>query len=179
MQHRSRFTHAFEILALLSALVSGFLSVSLAHAEGFSDFIQEIEAKTECASLVGSCEYYRCREQIQPCGEDGYFLRFGYHYCSEFMERSKPKLNATEGKWLDQVAACLQRAVEKIPTTSSCTDVEDLAIDSHVECYLSTGYCEQPLEVKTEILEVIYPELRDHRIDGVMIHILTGCAEGE
>jgi hypothetical protein len=149
-------------------LLFGALSLLLAGT-------QPALAETSCAAKIGSCEYYQCREQLQSCGDDGYFLRFGYRYCMDFLQQMRPKVAAPQAQWLDQVATCLQTALDAIPTDLSCADTQSAAIASHESCYVMTGFCTLPLETKFQILQVIYRELSDPKIDEVMIRIGADC----
>jgi hypothetical protein len=135
----------------------------------------DVQNATECAPYVGSCEYYRCREAIQPCGEKGYFMRFGYRYCTTFLTKLKPRVAPRQQDWLERVGTCLQQKVEEIPVITSCTLAKNLAIDSHVDCYMKTGFCAMPFSLKLKLLGIVYPELEHSRMRTVFLDILARC----
>jgi hypothetical protein len=142
-----------------------FISASsLARAEG-----------TPCAKQIGNCDYYLCRESIESCGENGYFLHFGYPYCEGLMSDVRPKMSEEGAIWMSRAATCLQEQVEAMPLTHSCEDMASLAIATHPDCYVSTGFCELKLSDQLLIAEKIWKSLVDPRIDRVMIEILDRC----
>lgn len=133
------------------------------------------EVQTVCSSYLESCEYYQCRDQLQMCGPQGYFLRFGYPYCSRFMTQVKPTFSEEGALWLDRVGQCLRDQLEGISVQESCKETEDLAISSHVSCYLDTGFCQLSFSEKLKLLKVVYKELQDSRLLGVFLKLMTSC----
>jgi hypothetical protein len=128
-----------------------------------------------CEGLIGNCEYYRCRESIQPCGEDGYFIHFGYRYCKQFFTELSPNVSEREQQWLERVGACLQRKVDEIPIYQSCSNTEDAAIYSHTECYVQTGFCAMPYSLRFRLLGIVYEELKDKRMIETLMNIIKRC----
>lgn len=128
-----------------------------------------------CSELIGTCDYYLCRESVQHCGEDGYFLRFGYHYCSRFFKEVKPNVSEREQQWLERVGSCLQRKVDDIPLYQSCLRAEDEAITSHTECYVQTGFCAMPMSMRFRLFSIVYGELKDERMFSTFMSILKRC----
>jgi hypothetical protein len=133
-------------------------------------------SEMDCAARIGDCDYYKCRESVQNCGSEGYMIRFGYHYCSEFIESVRPRMTPEGAAWMGTVARCLQEKVERIPVATSCQETADEAIASHPDCYVDTGYCALAETDKILVAETIWKELKDPRIDRVMIDILGRCA---
>jgi hypothetical protein len=134
-----------------------------------------IAGVTPCADRIGHCDYYLCRESVESCGDNGYFLHFGYPYCEELMTDVRPKMSEKAADWMSRAAACLQERVEAMPLTHSCEDMASLAIATHPDCYVSTGFCELKFSDKLLIAEKIWKSLIDPRIDRVMMEILDRC----
>jgi hypothetical protein len=153
-----------SMLALLLTLAVPFL------------FTAKSFAKTECASLIGSCDYYLCREAVQPCGETGYFKAFGHKYCESFMSETLQELSPQGARWMPVIAQCLQEEADfTIDTTTSCEQVEVLAINTHPGCYKKTGFCELPLEDKMKIGEHVFKELAKPKMFEAMLKIEKDC----
>jgi hypothetical protein len=136
-----------------------------------------VRAETNCAPFKDSCNYYLCRESIQPCSDEGYFIRFGYTYCSGFLSDVQPRMSAEGAKWMNQIAHCLRDKLDDIDSTLSCEDTESAAIASHSPCYIGTGFCDLSFLDKFRILEYVYKELEDHRMRKVMFQIELQCTE--
>jgi hypothetical protein len=133
------------------------------------------DSPTACASQIGNCNYYVCREATQNCGDDGYLMHFGYRYCTAFMNDVRPKMSAAGAVFMDKVAPCLQQKLDAVPLSASCQETSDDAIASHPGCYIENGYCELSFSDKLLIAETIWQSLTDTRIDRVMVEILNDC----
>ena len=101
-------------------------------------------------SIPNTCVFYdKCLEEKNECGLQGYPIDYGLKYCNEFnsMELSK------EGKkWIEQTMLCLQN--ELVPyaqTKTSCGTIKNEAFNSHVTCYVNSGFCKLPLKDKAII----------------------------
>jgi hypothetical protein len=156
-------------MRVVSVTLLLFISMPLSMVSAFAS------PETGCADRIGNCDYYECRESLQNCGSKGYLLRFGYHYCSKFMGGVRPRMTAQGAAWMATVARCLQEKVEQIPLATSCEVTADEAIASHPDCYVDTGYCELTDGDKFRVAKTIWKELKDPRIDRVMIEILSRC----
>jgi hypothetical protein len=130
-----------------------------------------------CAHLLGSCDYYLCRESFQSCGPRGYWLGFGNHYCEEFTLQVKPTLSQESQDWLDHVGRCLREKTEAFPLESVCKQIKNLALASHTSCYVQTGFCRIPFLDKVKVLHTIYREFADPRIFKVFLEISRSCGK--
>jgi hypothetical protein len=114
---------------------------------------------SECASLVGTCDYYQCVErELLSCGETGYTLGYGYYYCKKFESvQPWPFLTPHEkelfpvewGPWLAKTARCLHSTVDEYLSSASgaasCEGLRAVAFASHANCYTSEdSFCFLP-----------------------------------
>ena len=103
-----------------------------------------------CSANVNSCSFYQCKEKEQSCGASGYWLNFGYRYCQIFLNTEK-SFSSPGQKWLDKVRVCLQTRANKISQVQSCQNIRKVALDSHVGCYIDTGFCSLSFKDKSQI----------------------------
>ncbi len=96
----------------------------------------------------GVCEYYRCRDARQPCGDDGYLLGYVGKYCNRFASVTEPRVSPAANAWLKRVRRCLVTWLEdNVPYDATCERVDREGTDSHAECYVETGFCDlSPLD---------------------------------
>jgi hypothetical protein len=130
-----------------------------------------------CTSKIGTCEFYQCRESVQPCGKDGYFQRFGFPYCSKISKDLGAQVTPEEKAWILRAATCLQTDLNGMPVSWSCSRTEDEAIISHTRCYLDAGFCKTSMDMRIKLFSMIYTELKDPRMVDVFLKILKGCEE--
>ncbi|UOF02762.1 hypothetical protein [Bdellovibrio reynosensis] len=89
-------------------------------------------------------------EQKQPCGKDGYWLHFGDHYCNKFLDDQAAFPQKTQ-VWLKDVRECLQTRAEELSRQISCERMQEEALDSHVGCYIDTGFCDLNLYERMKV----------------------------
>lgn len=141
----------------------------------FHSWISLKQLPNDCSSLIGTCEYYLCREAQKSCNIDGYFLGFGYQYCSESLVNLSSKVTPKAQRWLKDVAVCLQNKMENISNDNSCVDIKDQAIKSHDECYTETEFCSLELKDAYKIIKMLRPEFDDKRIIKEGLEVLRNC----
>ncbi|WP_148278719.1 hypothetical protein [Bdellovibrio bacteriovorus] len=100
-----------------------------------------IIAQATCVPSDNSCDYYQCKEQELSCGSRGYWMNFGKPYCESFLKDEK-KFAPRAQTWLQDVRLCLQERTLELDRQTSCNDIYDVAMHSHVSCYVDTGFCE-------------------------------------
>ncbi|CAJ1935384.1 unnamed protein product [Cylindrotheca closterium] len=118
--------------------------------------------KTSCQEPSGkTCKFYsECLEEKFQCGDSGYPLAFGLHYCEVFL-RNDPDFSEEGLVWAAKVRQCLQDAlVETLDRDMSCEEVETFAFDSHPECYASTGYCFIPVSDWWNLFWAVEPNVQ-------------------
>lgn len=101
----------------------------------------------DCARLVGSCEFYRCRQRrtgnTHPA--TAYYLGYGLKYCLRFSQQTRPRLSRAGQIWLDQTLLCLQEHIQRsVPYDAPPDVVKRSAFDSHPHCYVASGLCLLP-----------------------------------
>lgn len=141
----------------------------------FHNWISLKKLPNDCSSLIGTCEYYLCRESQKSCNIDGYFLGFGYQYCSESLVNLSSKVSTKAQSWLKDVAICLQNKMESISNDNSCADIKDQAIKSHDECYTETEFCSLDFKDAYKIIKMLRPEFDDKRIIKEGLEVLKSC----
>lgn len=131
----------------------------------------------DCSQYIGTCSFYLCREKQHACGNKGYYLGFAYKYCRKAELELNKKLSSEGLNWSKQVAVCLQNSVDKIPDDDNCTDVSQMAIKEHAECYVDTGFCELKGSDKRKVLWLVKAEARHPKILKQGLSILNECRE--
>ncbi len=112
------------------------------------------------------CSFYQdCLQDIYKCAPGGYPLDYGFKYCTKFVSRFEhfPE----EGQhWIDGTLKCLKEALLPVSFSrnSTCTEIKNIAFDSHPKCYIENGFCElftksTALKTVTELLNVY--EIKD------------------
>gem|GEM_PF-827954 len=129
----------------------------------------------DCSELIGSCDYYLCKEKERPCNSDGYFLNFGYVYCSQSIDHLKEKVSDKGKVWLTTVAKCLQEKTHEMDKSLTCKEVKSEAIRSHDSCYSEINFCTLPPKDIILVLNMIKKELKDLRIVREGIEVLLSC----
>lgn len=107
-----------------------------------------------CQPKKDSCDFYLCKEQESPCGDKGYWLAYGYKYCSLFLD-VEDKFPATSMEWMQNVRFCLQKEINKFPEEISCKESYLKSMSSHVDCYTDTGFCQLSLKERASIIWVL------------------------
>lgn len=144
----------------------------------YLEWISQKNLSNNCSDLIGTCDYYLCRETQKNCNSNGYFISFGYQYCSESMINLSPKVTSKGKTWLTSVATCLQKKLNEIPDENSCSDIKKLAIQSHDDCYTETHFCSLPVKDIYKILKMLRPEFGDKRIIKEGVQVLNECKKG-
>lgn len=130
----------------------------------------------DCAALVGSCEYYNCKNEQLGCGESNYLLAFGARYCTAFQNVAPAFTEAYGQPWLAEVSLCLQEELEKRDDLS-CENVRQVALEAHVACYVRTDYCSLPVVDKSRVARVVWRELRHRDMRAVWREIRRQCKQ--
>lgn len=104
-----------------------------------------------CAVSSTSCEFYSCMEQKTQCGKNGYWKKWGLYYCQKFLFHESEFSPASQ-KWLQASRLCLQRSSQHLASGNlTCEQMGDTALNTHVGCYVDTGFCELTVSEKNKI----------------------------
>jgi outer membrane protein OmpA-like peptidoglycan-associated protein len=121
----------------------------------------------DCGDLIGSCDYYLCRERQHPCGEAGYYKGYGHKYCERFSQL-EPHLSAPGKDWVRRTLRCLQEHIDRnVPIDTPCPQVKKSAFDSHPDCYVRGGVCFLDPNEWLGILSVI--DIQDNDLKQVLL----------
>jgi len=119
-----------------------------------------------CANFIGTCDFYLCQEAMNPCGIDGYNLRFGYKYCSLSLFKLLNKMSTESGrKWVGETFSCLQIKNMEYSNLlggdnkNTCQKIENHSFDDHPNCYARAGFCELKLRDKLAIFSTVKAEI--------------------
>jgi hypothetical protein len=99
-----------------------------------------VTAKEPCVPSQDSCASYQCLENQKKCGAQSYIKTFGQPQCQKYLNM-QPDVSNSLQIWFRNVRYCLQ---EKLIDNQkkSCAELEKIGFDSHIECYLQTGFCD-------------------------------------
>ena len=91
-----------------------------------------------------NCDFYtQCLEPKFNCGANGYPLGYGNKYCNKFLtffEEFSPEGQA----WIEKTLLCLKKALVPVfedESRETCSQVYNIAFDSHPKCYEQSGFC--------------------------------------
>ena len=138
----------------------------------YNDYIEEKIVTSNCEELIGSCDYYLCQEKKTRCGSKGYFLNFGYQYCSKSLKILSPIISQEGKLWLKDTATCLQEQIEDLDLGSmSCKEIKKAAIKGHDKCYTEYSFCSLSFKDIKKIMKMVFPALtkRGVIIEGVQV----------
>lgn len=127
------------IKILLLHLGISFL-VTVAHA-----------GEIDCVPDANSCNYYLCKELKDPCGSKGYWLAYGYKYCRVFLTQTS-HFPQTSKEWMYKTRYCLQKKLQYETRELECSEDRKIAMDSHVGCYIQSGFCQLSIKERAEII---------------------------
>lgn len=144
--------------------------------ELYHAYTKEKKITKDCSKLIGTCEYYLCREQNKACGSEGYFLGFGYQYCSDSLKRLMNEVSPVGKKWLKTTATCLHQQMEEVKNSNSCAELKQKAISSHDKCYSEVSFCSLKMTDMLKILKMIHPALTEQGVLVEGIQVLGHCA---
>ena len=98
-------------------------------------------------SIPNTCVFYeKCLEEKNTCGIEGYPLGYGLKYCNEF---NGMELSENGEKWIEQTMLCLQNELAPYAEEkTSCEVIKNEAFNTHVFCYVNSGFCELPAKDK-------------------------------
>lgn len=146
------------------------------------DLIQDYNQDKSCQSWVGSCDFYICQDQKNPCGASGYNLGFGYKYCSDSKFKLYNRMKTEKGrKWVKDVFTCLQNQnlvfADSLTSSSSarCEQIQKSSIQSHAGCYADAGFCDLELSEKVNIFRIIKKEILSLSTVTQGLEILKRC----
>ncbi len=145
-------------------------------SEVLTEFTKSVAVKNKsCESLIGTCDFYLCQEQKNPCGLDGYNLGFGYKYCSGSKFKLLNEMTTALGKsWVTEVFQCLQKRNVSM-TTNVCSEIKQRSYDSHPDCYVQAGFCQLKGAEKVHIFGLIKKEILSFQTVVQGVDLIKQC----
>jgi hypothetical protein len=123
-----------------------------------------------------NCEYYKTVEASYQCGSSGYPLQFGHRLCQKYL-KAEPSMSKAVKRWFPKIRLCLQQYIERNHGSfRSCGDLHQRAIDSHVNCYLKTGFCDLSWADSIQILKVTSTDILNTDIIALSAKVNFACA---
>ncbi len=123
-----------------------------------------------------SCNYYVEVEREYRCGSEGYPVKFGYRLCEKYRV-AEPNMPAKVKTWFPKIRYCLQRYLEtQRGSIRDCHDLHVKAINSHIGCYVATGFCDLGIMDQAAILQVTSMDIFNTDIMGLSMRVQMACA---
>ncbi len=92
------------------------------------------------APSESDCRFYAALEDQYQCGANGYFQKFALPLCQIYLN-SEPTYSVPGQAFMREVRLCLQEVFTD-PPPMGCAEAKDYAMQSHVDCYKQSGYCD-------------------------------------
>jgi hypothetical protein len=143
----------------------------------------ELIRNRSCDQFIGTCDFYLCQEQKNPCGVDGYNLSYGYKYCSGSKFKLLNEMTSDLGRhWVTEVFNCLQRksledSAELVESENKCDQIQKRAYNSHPDCYVQAGFCDLKSSDRGLIFKLIKKEIFSAQTLIQGIKIIKECAK--
>lgn len=123
------------------------------------------------------CDFYRqCPEAAFDCGDTGYPLKFGEPMCKVYLD-NESSFSPTLRVWAQKVRQCLQNALVPVLENRECNDcdvLETFAFNSHVPCYIDSGYCvDLYLEDIAVLFSYTFPALFSTAFGSIIAQFLS------
>lgn len=103
-----------------------------------------VNATPQCLPSYQDCSFYsRCLEKTTPCGPSGYAIGQSEKMCLKFLA-AKSRFSPAGHKWARKTTLCLQGALMPIANgtlTLSCDQIRTFGFNSHLDCYVMSGFC--------------------------------------
>ncbi|RDB27688.1 hypothetical protein Hypma_003254 [Hypsizygus marmoreus] len=108
---------------------------------------------------LDNCAFYAdCLESQYHCGEAGYPIGYGEHFCEKFGAQ-RGELSERGQSWMLNTMHCLQTQLVPEATGATvgvtCDSLEKKAFESHAGCYVKNGLCTLPLTDWLAIVHIV------------------------
>ena len=138
-------------------------------------FLMLIPLTLQAAPSRRNCSYYLDVEKEYSCGFNGYPLKFGYRLCNKYLsaESQMPQRVKT---WFPKIRLCLQKYLEdQRGAIRDCSDLHRKAINSHIGCYVQTGFCDLGVMDQAAILRVTSTDVLNPDVLGLSFKVKAAC----
>jgi hypothetical protein len=89
------------------------------------------------------------------CEKSDYLESFANEYCYRFAE-TENHYSANGRKFLSVVGDCLRKEIASNIDNLNCKSVKPFAADSHVLCYVQSGYCDLDFQDRLQIFKTVF-----------------------
>ncbi len=121
------------------------------------------------------CNYYLDVERDFKCGFKGYPLKFGYRLCEKYLE-AQPGMTRAVQRWFPKIRYCLQNYLEtERASIRDCKDLHRKAINSHINCYVQTGFCDLSVLDQAQIVQVTAFDILNPDVMGLSLRVKAAC----
>lgn len=128
-----------------------------------------------------SCEYYKTVDSALQCGQDDYIKKWAYPQCVHYLELEKnksPLVDESLSKFFPKIRLCLQNWLRRHSSEVNCSNLDEAALQSHVDCYQELGFCQLPISSKLRLqriipLQVFGSSLWRHTALSIMLSCVT------
>jgi hypothetical protein len=122
-----------------------------------------------------NCEYYKQVNSEYKCRPKDYPLSFGYHLCQKYL-RAQPQVSSNLNKWFPKIRFCLQDYLEKQRGfIRDCDELYTKALNSHIPCYKTTGFCKLDFADKISILKITSTDVLNSDIIAMGLNVQKAC----
>lgn len=129
----------------------------------FSSLMMTVTAVAAPLTIEGAkrdeCAYYLDLSKKMNCPSDGYLEAFGDHYCRLFV-KDESAYSAAGKKFLAGVRSCLMKTLDR-QKDLSCNNVRQIAIKTHIPCYVQSGFCDLSFFDRQRILGSVWTEIKN------------------
>jgi hypothetical protein len=126
-----------------------------------------------CLPSKDSCEFYQCLEAQYPCGPNGYVLQFGSPQCEKYLHVQALSTLGLQ-LWYPRVRECLQEELAQ-GQFATCQELSDFAFQSHIPCYVKTGFCQLSFVDRLQYMMVVGSSLLDPSVQMAAWQIQQIC----
>lgn len=103
-----------------------------------------------------NCDYYLHLEEQFRCGSQSYFIE-AHGLCEKYL-KAQNKTSREIQEFFPKVRHCLQNEIYQMGSRVTCENLENVAVQSHVDCYLATGFCDLSWASRTELTLMTLPQ---------------------
>jgi hypothetical protein len=123
-----------------------------------------------------SCNYYFDVEDYYRCGRRGYPLNFGYRLCHRYLQ-AEPRLSKPIREWFPKIRLCLQEFIaDEYGSIRDCRDLKQRSIDSHIPCYVKTGFCSLEGKDVFKIIQITSIDIFNPDVLSMSMKVLQKCS---
>jgi hypothetical protein len=125
----------------------------------FFHFMGLKNAAAEIRPSSQSCDYYLALESKLHCGPDAYLQQVAYPLCRRYLDQAEWTSEEIQN-WFPKVRLCLQQELDRQDRDLNCNNLNEIASQSHRDCYVRTGYCHLSWKSNAQLAMLTLSKLR-------------------